>query len=205
MTGQKDKTISVIYHQRTSGVKRWCLTPESLGVSSTGYSSWVDMSDEYYRKKENGNASVWALVQKNEKSEIEKRSLQAITWIGNAVADQNPSKSLVQYVFAIEGMLQYTPESFITPSIISQIGDWLAFIIGEEKDERKSIVNYFKNVYRKRSAIAHGGAKTITQEDLSIAMQIAKHMVISFLTKPPFSEMKTVKDLSDFITDCKFR
>lgn len=165
----------------------------------------VNISDPFYLNPSQGNDILWKLITKSSKTEIEKRILNAVEWIGKAVYDLDISKSLVQFVFAIEGMLQLNEKAFVTPSIVSQLSDSLAFIIQDNLEERKSIAKYFKDIYQKRSAIAHGASKTIDSEDLHLALEIAKRMVISFLTKKPFDEMKSMDDLSKHLIDLKFK
>jgi hypothetical protein len=167
--------------------------------------SAVNLDDTFFKDESQGNDKIWSLITKKNKNEIERRLLNAIEWIGKAAYDKDNSKSLVQFVFAIEGMLQLSEKEFITSSIISQLSDWLAFIINDDKEKRKEIAKYFKKVYRKRSAVAHGGSNTIEIEDLAIANHIAKLMVITLLTRSPFKEMTSMKQLSEYMTDLKFQ
>ncbi len=165
----------------------------------------VNINDEYFKNTSNGNDKIWSLITKTDKSEIENRILSSIEWIGKAVCDLDNSKAFVQFVFAIEGMLQYNSGSIISPSIVSQISDWLAFILYDNPDHRKTIPKYFKDIYQKRSAIAHGGVKTIYTEDLNLVLQISKFMIRSFLTIEPFCNFKTIKELESYLTDLKFK
>lgn len=206
--------IADFKHQRSVGVfnyRIWTNTSRIIcNESNLGFSGTsdivlpVDIDDDFFIDKEQGNDKIWNLITKNNKSEIEKRLLQAIEWIGKGVYDKDNSKSLVQLVFAIEGMLQFNEKAIITPSIVSQISDWLAFIIQDNPKKRKEIVKFFKQTYGKRSAIVHGGSKVVELDDLQIAFQISKLMVISFLVHKPFCEFKTMQQLNEYINDLKF-
>lgn len=165
----------------------------------------LNLDDPFFKDASQGNDKIWNLITKKNKSEIEARLQNAIEWIGKAINDRDFSKSLVQFVFAIEGMLQLNDNAFISSSIVSQLSDWLAFIIQDDKEERKKVAKYFKDIYQKRSAIAHGAKKIIEMEDLELAKQIAKLMVISFLVTSPFKEMKTMADLNKHMMDLKFK
>jgi hypothetical protein len=206
--------ISDFKHQRSVGVfnyRKWNNTSRiicnnsNLGFSGTKDIVYlVDIDDDFFIDNEQGNNKIWSLITKDNKNEIERRLLQAIEWIGKGVYDKDNSKSLVQLVFAIEGMLQFNEKAIITPSIVSQISDWLAFIIQDNPTKRKEIVKFFKQTYRKRSAIVHGGSKVVDLDDLQIAFQIAKLMVISFLVNKPFCELQTMLQLNEYINDLKF-
>lgn len=178
-----------------------------IGSHSDTLSMFIefDLEDPFLKNPENGNDKIWSLITKSNKTDIEKRLLNSSEWIGKAVHERDYPKSLFQFVVAIEGMLQHTEKTFVTPSIVSQLSDWLAFIIENDLEKRKSISKYFKDIYQKRSAIAHGGVKSIEKEDLDIALMISKLMIICFLTKSPFNTFTNLEQLSTHITELKFR
>ncbi len=207
--------IADIKHQRTVGIfnfRGWRTTSivvcnnNSMGFQDKNDISLpVNIDEPFFKDVSQGNDKIWPLITKTQKTEIEIRLLNAIEWIGKAIYDIDLSKSLVQFVFAIEGMLQLNEKSIITPSIVSQLSDWLAFIINDELEQRKKISKYFKDIYQKRSAIAHGAAKTIDIQDLALAMQISKLMIITFLTNKPFCDIKTMEELNKYLTNLKFK
>lgn len=165
----------------------------------------VDIEYPLFKDPKVGNDKIWSLITKKNKSEIEVRLINSIDWIGKAVYELDLSKALVQFVFAIEGMLKYDEKAFITPSIVSQLSDWVAFIIHDNLEDRKKIAKYFKDVYQVRSAIAHGAAKNVTQKEVRIALELSKLMITSFLTIKPFCEMKTMQELNQHLADLKFK
>ena len=172
--------ITDLTHVRSVGVfnfRGWRNTSRVVcNNSSMGFHGsneiWlpVKIEDKFFTDSSSGNDKIWPLITKADKTELERRLIQAIEWIGKGVHDKDKSKALVQFVFSIEGMLQYDGKTLITPSIVSQLSDWLAFIIQDQPDKRKQIAKYFKGTYKKRSAIVHGGAKTIDIKDLQIAL-----------------------------------
>jgi hypothetical protein len=207
--------IADLKHERTIGIfnfRGWRTTSIVVcNQNSMGFQGKnnivlpVNIADPFFTDPSQGNDKLWTLITKTQKTEIEKRLLNAIEWIGKAVYDFDLSKSLVQFVFAIEGMLQQNEKTIITPSIVSQLSDWLAFIINDDLEQRKKISKYFKDIYQKRSAIAHGAAKTIDIQDLAMALQISKLMIIAFLTHKPFCDIKTMDELNKCMTDLKFK
>jgi hypothetical protein len=202
---EHQRSVGVFNYRKWNNTSRIICNESNLGFSGTNNVVLpVNIDDKFFIDEEQGNNIVWKLITKDNKNEIEKRLVQAIEWIGKGVYDKDNSKSLVQLVFAIEGMLQYNEKAIITPSIVSQISDWLAFIIQDNPTKRKEIVKFFKQTYRKRSAIVHGGSKVVDFDDLRIAFQISKLMVISFLVHKPFCELQTMQQLNEYINDLKF-
>jgi hypothetical protein len=167
-------------------------------------STELNLEDSFLKDVELGNDRVWDLTINTNKTDLESRILSAVQWIGKGANEKDPAKSLVQFVFAIEGMFQNNENTIFTPSILSSISENLAFLIGSTIDQRKEVVASFKEVYKNRSAIAHGSTKTITQDNLIQAHRIACLMVISFLTKLPFNTMISIKEFNAYIQELKF-
>lgn len=198
-------SVGVFNYHKWNNINRIICNKSNSGFNGTSEIVLpVEIDHDFFMDKKQGNDKIWNLITKSNKSEIEKRLLQAIEWIGKGVYDKDNSKSLVQFVFAIEGMLQFNEKGLITPSIVSQISDWLAFIIKDDLTERKEIVKFFKQTYRKRSSIVHGNSKAVELDDLQMAFKIAKSMVIRFLVHKPFCDLKTMEELKEHINDLKF-
>lgn len=200
------RMINILNYKGWESRKLIICNKESMGTSTKmKIITLVKLEDVFFKDSSQGNDIMWQLITKPNKNEIEKRLLNAISWIGKAIYDDDTAKSLVQFVIAMEGMLQQNEKDFITSSIVSQISDWLAFIISDKPEERHSIAGYFKDIYQKRSAIAHGANKNIDIDDLKIAYQIAKSMTITFLTKEPFNEIASIKELSEYLKKLKYK
>jgi hypothetical protein len=199
------RTIGIFNYRGWKSIKKVICNTEAMGFNiENDVALPVNINDTYFFDTSQGYDKIWTLITKTNKTDIEKRLLTSIEWIGKAIHDIDISKSLVQFVFAIEGMLQFKPD-IISPSIVSQLSDWLAFIINDDLEMRKKIAKYFKDIYQKRSAIAHGASKVIEIDDLGMALQISKLMIRSFLTTKPFSDMKTIAELNRYMTELKFK
>lgn len=165
----------------------------------------IDVNDDHFVKSSNGNKQIWDLLNNDNKTKFQDRIFKSIIWIGNGVYDTSSSKALLQFIFAIEGMLQYDLKSFISPSIVSQLSESIAFILEDEIEKRKDISKLFKKLYKERSSIAHGNQKTIELEDLTLAFQLSKMLIIKLLTKEPYCSFSTIDQLNDEITNLKFK
>lgn len=199
--------LSILTAPNQSTMDSIVCNKETMGKATkfVGRFSNIDLEHDVFTDSLQGNNLVWSLITKIEKSDVEKRLLNSIEWIGKATIEKEKPKALVQFVFAIEGLLHYNEGGFITPSIVSQLSDWLAFIIEDDMEQRKKISSYFKELYKKRSAIAHGASKIIDEADLHLALQISKLMIISFLTHEPLKNLKTISELNSYMTDLKFK
>lgn len=153
---------------------------------------------------ENGNYKIWEIASKSNKSEIEKRLLIAVEWIGKGVNDLDDAKAFVQFIFAIEGLLKQNEQGIINSSISSQISETAAFLIGDTLEERIKIEKLCKNLYAKRSAIAHGGSQSISKEDLDNALDLSKKLVIKILTSPELNNINSIKEIQEWVKNKKY-
>lgn len=150
-----------------------------------------------------GNEKLWSLITKK-KNEIERRILTAVEWIGKGLNEKDKQKALIQFVFAVESLLQTDEKSFISASIVSQLSDWVAFILCNSVNDRRRIANVFKEIYRLRSAVAHGADKSISDSHVTNAEHIARSLIITFLTLPPYNRMQSIKELAAHVGNLKF-
>jgi len=207
--------IADLKHERTIGIlnyRGWRSTnvvicnDNGIGFNGTNHIALpVKIDSSYFVDESNGHDKIWKIISKSNKTEIEKRLINSIEWIGKAIHEIDLSKSLIQFVFAIEGMLQFNEKVFVTLSIVSQLSESIAFIIADDKDERIQIVKLLKEIYQKRSAISHGGSTIITLEDVYTSLQFSKLMITSFLTTKPFCEMDKMDELNKYLINLKFK
>jgi len=207
--------ISDLHHLRSIGVFNYkgtihsetvVCSKESINISSSSEISYpVNIEDEFFNSSELGNDRIWNILNNLKKTEIEERLINSIEWFGKAVLERDKTKSLIQFIFGIESMLQYNEKVFISPSIVSQLSDSLAFIIKTNHHERKQIVKLFKELYKKRSAISHGSSQKILLSDLEIILDVSQELIKTLLTVEPYSKMKTMKELNDYINELKYK
>ncbi|HOD17758.1 MAG TPA: HEPN domain-containing protein [Candidatus Cloacimonadota bacterium] len=149
-------------------------------------------------------SDIWLLITKINKNKIESRILNSIEWIGKAIFEPDISKAFVMYMFSIESLLQYDEDTMINPSIIHQLSESLAFLLGIKYKDRINIVNCVKALYRKRSAIVHGGDTRIGQNDIIQINKIAISAVWAFLSNPELKELKNMSDFNTWLSIKKF-
>ncbi|AZV56765.1 HEPN domain-containing protein [Clostridium sp. AWRP] len=171
---------------------------------NTTRSRKVDLEESYLINNEFGNKKIWEIAKKNNNSEIEKRLLVAIEWIGKGLNDLDEGKAFIQFIFAIEALLQLNKGGIVSPSIASQISEYASFIIGSKLEERIDIEKTFKDLYSKRSDIAHGRSQSVSEEDLKTAFLMARDLIVKILTLPDFQNIKSIQDIQEWVKNKKY-
>jgi hypothetical protein len=200
-----NRRAGILNFRQWTGIQKLVCNINGMGVAiKNDIIIPLDLEHGIFKEVSQGNDKIWDIIT-TQNNEIEKRILTSVEWIGKAIQEVDKSKSLVQFVFAIEALLQPDKKELLSPSIVSQFSDWVAFIISDKKEERKKIAKHFKELYSKRSAIAHGAEKEVTIEDLTLARDITNLTIVKFLTQEPFKKMKTMEELRNYMIDLKFK
>lgn len=160
----------------------------------------VALSDPWFHDESTGSRRIWSLLARDP-NDWERRLLKAIDWIGKALHDPNPDDAFVQYVFALEALLVFDEKgTSFGPSIVHNIAESTAFVLGRTLEGRIEIEGKIKGLYGIRSAIAHGGhGSSPSRRDLSFALYFSKLMVQDFLVRPEFSTFTSPKHLRDWL------
>ncbi len=201
------KNIKILNNLDTSSQQIFVTTKSKVQhQQKKNYSFIIDLGDNYFVDAENGNGNIWELFSKEKTTDLEKRIKNAIEWTGKALKDDNKSKVLIQFMFAIECALHIQPKkSIINASILSLISDNIAFLLYDDYDKRKMISSTFKDLYQKRSDIVHGSNHNVKFQDLNKALHLCKLIVKKLLTEEPYSSFADAQKLGEYLTYQKFK
>jgi hypothetical protein len=145
------------------------------------------------------------MLNKGNHSKLEKRIISAIGWAGKALRDEEPARALTQYVFALEALLQFQQRgSMVSPSITYQMAEFAAFIISEELEGRLEIEKMIRNIYARRSAIAHGGSNGVNEEELYKALVLLKRLIITLTINNEFKDLTSIEEISEWVKVKKY-
>ncbi len=201
------------FHVGISEDCRW-LCPRAIALSESatakipereGASRYIYIDEPFYNDESNGHDAIWILLQKPNPHEIERRILNAVEWIGKGINDIDDADAFVQYMFAIESLLQFKEQgSTVTPSVMSQIAEFAAFIIADTYEQRIMIEHLTKKLYGKRSAIAHGGDVKVKAEDLHEALWLSKLLAVRMTVREDLRQMSSMKELRQWVLRKKY-
>ncbi len=132
---------------------------------------------------------------------LERRILNAVEWVGRGMRDPDPIRAFVQYMIGLEGL--FTSRDKDTP-VTHRLIEFSAFVGGTDKNRRREIAREAKNLYAKRSDIAHGTEATVTPEDLYRAWKFVSQQITSLLVDEELRGMTDYRQLQDWVEDRKY-
>jgi hypothetical protein len=208
MMGTRDTSF---YVGVTGNRDRWTLEGHAVSDANLNSSAQrkgpmepVDLSDTYFASAECGNAKIWALFEVDNTSQIERRIMSAVEWIGRGVSELDDTNAFTQFMFALESLLKHDPKSVIKPSIVASISEMAAFVLADGYDKRCRIEGQVKELYSSRSAIVHGGRMQVPTDDARQALWLAKSIVITLLVDPEISQFSSLEELAKWIKKQKY-
>lgn len=125
---------------------------------------------------------LWEILNKKQKSKIETRILNAVEWIGKAKHELSSEKAIVEYLFAIEALINFSELGIVSPSINASMRESIALLLGNSMKERIELDETFTRLYSIRSSIVHGSTKNFSRFDLEDAKKLSEKIVSEFLT-----------------------
>ena len=120
------------------------------------------------------------------------------------MADSSPPSAFIKAAIALEIIFTPSKQAIIAPSIVSQISESIALILGSSVDERLKIEKRVKDLYELRSKIVHSGNKDINQVDYKTLLEIARSVIIRILTSDKLNSVDSVQDLYTILKKFKY-
>jgi hypothetical protein len=157
--------------------------------------------------KDYGHSWIWETL-KHESSQLSdwhKRILSSIEWIGRGLRDKNPAKSLVQFTFALEALFSYKEKGvLVSPSIASTLSEFTALIVADNLSDRLDVIKKVNEIYKKRSAVAHGGTQSVPASIVSEAMNLMRDLIAKIITNPGLRELQSIEKVKEWVNDKKY-
>ncbi len=139
------------------------------------------------------------LEQETIATEFKEVLVEAIRWFSFSQSQLTNSGELLYLTICLEIFL--CPEA--GEKISNTVAEGVAFILGQELEDRKQIKGRVKRIYGLRSKVAHGRRGSIVESDVIETQGIVFYFISEMID---FSDsMSTLKDLSDWIENKKLK
>jgi hypothetical protein len=147
-----------------------------------------------------GALKVFELLKKNYsvQNDFERTLLRTIHWYATHTIQEELENKLLNLITSLETLL--TPRD--NNPIGTAIAEGTAILITEGVENRRSLKKRIQELYRLRSAVSHGGKKTVSEKDIVELRWIVSNLIVVLIQK--LSEYKTQKELLDWIEEQKF-
>ena len=198
--------VGVLNYQGWRQRKAYILSMEEVSNSSTthGPREPIRLDEPYLVNEDTGYHTIWGFTTKTNLNKFQKRIMLAVEWIGQSMAEPSPPSAFIKAAIALEIIFTHSEEAIITPSILNQISESIALILGSSVDERLKLEKRVKDLYELRSTIVHSGNKDINQADYKTLLEIARSVIIKILTSDKLNSVDTVEELYSILKKIKY-
>ena len=176
----------------------------SRSLSNDGPIATIRLDEPYLVKEDTGYHTVWGFTTKKNLNKFQKIIMLAVEWIGQSMADPSPQSAFIKAAIALEIIFTPSKKAIISPSIVNQISESIALILGSSVDERLKIEKRVKELYELRSQIVHSGSKDISQADYKDLLEIARSIIKKILTSDKLNSVDTVEELYTILKKIKY-
>lgn len=169
--------------------------------------SAIKLNEELYYKNPKLN-KVWELykmyLNEEELNELQKRLLHVALSVGESFMSTDIKTGTLYSCIALESLLNINEAGIFNRSIGIKLAEGLAFLLGENEEERKKIYKFTQDMYSVRSAISHGGVKTKLDMKYRQLNLYIRNAVVLFLNHDIFSSFKSLKEVNEYMHNKKF-
>jgi hypothetical protein len=130
-------------------------------------------------------------------NDLEKHIVRCAEWTGQALGELNEAAALVKAAIALEVLFSTNEKGVITPSIMAQISESCAFLLGGEDMSPLEVEREVKRLYGIRSSVVHSGKDSVDPNDLDAFIRICRRVVVHLLSDVEFRQIDSVAKLSE--------
>jgi hypothetical protein len=174
------------------------------GLAWQGALSKVSIGDEFFRELPPPLARLVELIT-SPNNPFETHVIRCAEWTSQAMGDPNAASAFVKGAIALEVLFSTNEKGVITPSIMAQIAESCAYILGGSTDDAITIEREVKRLYSVRSAIVHTGKDSVDEQDLHALISICCRVIICLMSDKHFVAIDTISKLADNFRSRKYR
>lgn len=199
--------LGILNYQGLTRKRAIVKSPDGVSSSSQkdGPTLELEINHAYFKDPKKGFNVIWTKLMSASNSELSKRLLLAAEWIGQSYAERVPSSAFIKATIALE--ILFTPQQgdFVTPSIVSQLSESVALILGTDVESRFQLEADVKRLYKIRSGVAHAGKSDVQGKDLTEIQSLARAIVMKMLTMPSMRKISNGIEMYQLFKSIKYR
>jgi hypothetical protein len=173
------------------------------GAAWQGSLQLIPLADKFFTAPPAPFIKLLHMITKKS-NQLETHILRCAEWTGQAMGDPNAASAFVKAATALEVMFSANEKGVITPSIMAQISESCAFLLGKSEESAKEIERDVKHLYGVRSAVVHSGKDSVPKDDLDTLIQICRDVVLTLLSGKEFEGKTSIESLAEHFKAKKY-
>jgi len=198
--------VGILDYSAWKGRSAHVICGEQYFSNAERYGSYepIPIDDPYFTNSESGYDKLWENIDKVNLSKLGKRICTAIEWIGRSLIEKTVQTAFIEASVALESIFTFSEKTIVTPSILSQISESVALLLGNTTEHRIAIEKQIKQLYSIRSGIVHAGDKEVAASDYNLFIQYIRLVIAKLLTEEAFIKCNTIEDVYSVLKHMKY-
>jgi hypothetical protein len=136
-------------------------------------------------------------LEKKNVTNYEDKLIRGVHWFSVSLTQVETSNAFLFLIVALESL--FSPNS--GQSIAGTVSESVAFLLSDNLEGRKQLINFVRKSYSKRSKVAHGGNKEVSDNDYYTLLSIVGQVLMICIKKNP--DFQSQKELMNYIEEIK--
>jgi len=175
----------------------------AVGSAWQGALQPIPISDAFFCEPSRPFAKLLGLVS-DQRNKLQQHIMRCVEWTAQAVRDPSEASAFVKAAIALEVLFSPNEKGIITPSIMAQIAESCAFLLGNSPESAANIEGEVKRLYGIRSAVVHSGKDSVGKRDLNLFIQMCRNCVLTLLSKKALEKIDTPGALAEHLRTKKY-
>lgn len=195
--------VSIVQQRFANYEHIYCFKDKQISnkINLTDFFEPVPIDDEFFSERSPFD-NMWKLIASNN-TQLEKRLVLALSWLGQAYREDSVQNGFLKAAISLEIIFTHNENTIVNSSILSQIAESIALILGKDAEERIAIEKEMKELYSIRSAIAHAGKDNISIKKFYLICSYARAIILELTSNSEYKVSK-INDLYDVLKRKKY-
>lgn len=176
----------------------------SSGFARKGPIERIPLDDDYFSKPSSDFSRLLDILA-SPNDNLERKILRSVEWSAQALIDPNPASAFIKAATSLEVLFSANEKGVITPSIMAQISESCAHILGDTPESCVHIEAMVKRLYGIRSGVVHSGKDVVPEEDLATLIEIARSVTIELLANSKYWAIESIEKLHETLRIKKYQ
>jgi len=199
--------IGIFNYRRSQMLKTRIISEDGNGIETfkrKGIFFPINIKEFLKKVSDFGLEDVWKFLKQKNISEMERKLLLAMEWIGRAKNDFSLETKFLDVEIALEVLFGYQKGGLFTAGMGHRIAESIALLIGSTVEKRFEIEKDIKYLLERRGGIVHSGKNNVTEEDFRKLMSYMLLIILYFFNKQRLQKIKNLEELNELLKEMKY-
>jgi len=205
MIGNRDYEFGIVNIPAARQSLIYTVSGDSFGVSVeyNGKVNDVPLTNELFVNPCAPFCRLMQLTEENANS-LERKLMRSVEWVAQSLREPSTASAFVKAAIALEALFKTDEKSPFTPSLVAQLAEGCAQVLGTSVEECLKISKEIRELYGIRSKIVHSGSISASLIDLNRLISYSRSVIMALLSDPKYLGLESPRELNMMLLKMKY-